>query len=164
MVRLVTAGTVASFAWLACSVRAQTGWPGQGPDICNVGSTSNVNPTSLCGDFGAGAECEGASLSLAGARGETLSAQLLLRKERDLDDPVGGLRDVSVAFSDLEKLGLSVDPQVYLAGFVFAKRSPRYEGSGGGWRSDPLYPLDTNARFDVPGNSSVALWVDFTVS
>ena len=121
------AGAVAGLAALA---QAQTGWPASGPDICNVGSTANVRPSSLCGDFGARASCEDASLSLAGAVGEVLSAQLLLRKEVDLDDAVGGLHDVSITFADLEKLKLASVPQVFLAGFVLAKRSPRYEGSG----------------------------------
>ena len=68
---------------------------------------------------------------------------------------------MSVALTQVSDPSLNVAFQRVL--FVKADRTPRYPGSGGGWRADPLYPIPANTTFDVPSGVTQSIWVSFTV-
>merc|ERR1712151_804294 len=43
--------------------------------------------------------------------------------------------------------------------------SPRYQGSGGGWRPDPLLPLlETDIGFDIAADQAQPIWIELSVS
>lgn len=149
--------TITLLFFSASSVVA--GWPASGPELCSVPPGVPVRPSTTCADVNSPlASVESASVDLVAQGGETEDAQLLLRKEADLNDGVGGLRNVTVAVSALPHFIIT---QVFQVGYVFTKRTSRYEGSGGGWRPDPLIPASS---FDVPSDTSQPIWLSFAVS
>lgn len=150
-------------ALVLASVQLTVGqWPASGPELCVVPTTVPVRPDTTCADIGvASASCESRGIDIAAQRGESEGVQLLLRKEADLDDKEGGLSNVTLELS-VDKLPLS-SASTYQVGYVFARRSPRYEGSGGGWRPDPLLPLKSGDTIDVPPGVTQPLWISFVV-
>lgn len=48
--------------------------------------------------------------------------------------------------------------EAFQVGYVFCRQSPRYGGSGGGWRPDPLLPIAT-AGFSVPRAVLQSIWI-----
>jgi len=141
---------------------AQASWPGSGPDICVVPSTFPVRPDTTCSDsMSSRSDCEALNVDLSFQRGESEDVQILIRKEPDLDDLKGGVENVSVSVT---KTSDPVSVNFYRVLFVEAKRTPRYPGSGGGWRADPLYPITADTTFDVPSGVTQSIWVSFTVS
>jgi hypothetical protein len=140
---------------------AQTGWPASGPELCVVPATLPIRPSSTCADFGAGASCEGALADVAAQRGEVESVQLLLRRSADMDT-AGGLVNVSVSVVGMPA-AVAV-ASVFQVGFVNTRHSPRYEGSGGGWRPDPLLPPPApGVGFDVAPDQAQPIWVELRV-
>ena len=105
---------------------------------------------------------------MQGQIGETESVQILLRKGVDvIDDPIGGVKNVNISITGFHQNTTNIfsSIEIYKVGYVFVKHSPRYPGSGGGWRPDPLLPLDKdNTLFDVPPSISQGIWVSFTIS
>ena len=138
-------------------------WPGSGPDVCVVPSTFPVRPETTCSDsLSSRSDCQALNIDLAFQRGETEDVQILIRKESDLDDVKGGVENVSVALTQVSDPSVNIAFQRVL--YVKADRTPRYPGSGGGWRADPLYPIPANTTFDVPSGVTQSIWVSFTVS
>ena len=147
--------------WLTSTALAQTGWPASGPELCVVPATLPIRPTSTCADYGHGASCEDAVADVAAQRGEAESVQLLLRRSADLDT-AGGLTNVSVAVVGLPATVAATS--VFQVGFVHADHSPRYQGSGGGWRPDPLLPPPApGTGFDVAPGDAQPVWVELRV-
>lgn len=85
----------------------------------------------------------------------------MLRKSADADDPVGGVTNVQLSV-ELEHAVIVAQVTTYRVGYVWTSHSPRYLGSGGGWRPDPLLPIDI--PFDVPPDVTQPLWISVTVS
>ena len=146
-------------AW-ASQFRAQPDaleWSASGVEVCAVDSGLQVRVHSTCSDFAtSGSSCSAPVARVIGMRGEVEDAQILIRKATDADDTVGGIANVTVDVHIDEDL---IVPQVYRVGYVFAQHSPRYPGSGGGWRPDPLLPLRKGEAFSVPANVTQAIWV-----
>ena len=152
------------WSWTPLRAGGQVAWPASGPEVCVVPSTWNVRPWSTCSDaiaVDASTNCADAALSIDISRGETESVQVLIRKAADLDDKVGGMSNVNVAV-EINNDDASVDADIYQVAYVDTKRSPRYQGSGGGWRGDPLIPL-TNA-IDILPDVTQSIWISFRVS
>ena len=148
-------------------IKAQ--WPASLAEICVVPTTFPIRPHTTCADTGSSSSsCNAAIISMQGQIGETESIQILLRKGVDLvDDPIGGVKNVNISINGFNQNTTSIvsSIEVYKVGYVFLRHSPRYAGSGGGWRPDPLLPLDIdNTLFDVPPSTSQGIWVSFTIS
>eukprot|EP00928_Gymnodinium_smaydae_P028478 TRINITY_DN21709_c0_g1_i1.p1 TRINITY_DN21709_c0_g1~~TRINITY_DN21709_c0_g1_i1.p1 ORF type:complete len:613 (-),score=49.12 TRINITY_DN21709_c0_g1_i1:124-1962(-) len=157
---LVCAGSII-LLFTVCVGRAQIAWPASIPELCFVPSTVPIRPESTCSDYGHGSSCEDVRINIAAQRGETESAQLLLRHSSDMDSP-GGLTNVSVRVVGLS--ASAVDLQIFQVGYVEARHSPRYPGSGGGWRPDPLLPMPMEGGgFDVAPDQSQSIWFDVRV-
>ncbi len=140
---------------------ASSSWPASGPSVCVVSPLLQIRPDSTCADFGPRASCEAAAVSVVAELGEVESVQLLLRMDTTLDTPHAAMTNVSVEFTfenvmDHER----IDVTMFQVGYVNTTSSPRYEGSGGGWRPDPLMPMDSVLGFDVPAGTSQPLWID----
>lgn len=104
--------------------------------------------------------CRGGAVSLVAARGETESAQFLLRTESEAE--AGGLHSVRLR---LEKAPTGVVCNAFQVGYVNTEFNHRVEGSGGGWRPDPLIALSSDHDpFDVPAGTSQPLWISCTTS
>lgn len=152
---------MACLSALLALASSQTGWPASGPELCVVSALLPIRPTSTCADFGHGASCEALAVDVAAQRGETESIQLLLRHSADLDT-AGGLSNVSVVTRGLPSAVATAS--VYQVGFVNALHSPRYEGSGGGWRPDALLPPPApNIGFDVAPDQAQPIWIELRV-
>jgi len=140
---------------------AQTAWPASGPELCAVPSTLPVRPDSTCSDFGHGSSCEETKIDIAAQRGEIESAQLLLRHASD-QDTSGGLTNVSVRILGLQ--ASIATAYAFQVGFVNTLHSPRYQGSGGGWRPDPLLPPPADGiGFDVAPDQSQPIWIEIHI-
>ena len=144
---------------------AQTGWPASGPSLCAVSPLLQIRPTSTCADFGPRSTCEHAHIDIVAQRGEVESAQLLLRFGTSLDAKDASLHDVSVALTPTGSTPPPYTAVIFQVGYVNATHSPRYEGSGGGWRPDPLIAIASGvASFDVPADTAQGIWFDLAVS
>ena len=84
--------------------------------------------------------------------------QLLVRKDVDLDDKVGDSNNSTISINGLPS---NVEYNAYQVGYVYTRRSPRYQGSGGGWRPDPLLPL--SAPIVVLPGVTQSIWLSFHV-
>ena len=149
-------------------------WPASLAEICVVPTTFPIRPHTTCADTGSSStSCDAAAISMQGQIGETESIQLLLRKGIDLiDDPTGGLQNVNISIQTNNDQPIRTKPissiNIYKVGYVYANHSPRYAGSGGGWRPDPLLPLgegnNADKLFDIPPSTSQGIWISFTIS
>ena len=107
--------------------------------------------SQTCSDFGHGASCEARAASIAGQQGEREAVQLVLHHRADL---TGVTVSVSGIPSDVATFA------AFQVGYVNTTDSPRYEGSGGGFRPDPLLPFPTDGQgVDVPAGVAQALWI-----
>lgn len=153
------------------SARASVTWEGDDPELCQVSTGVQVLPTSTCADFARGtlelsqvdqtqhkSTCR-ANLKIQALKGETESAQLLLRIPSTLTSKKKGSVITSNSF---EGLPHGVECQALQVGFVFTNSSGREPGSGGGWRPDPLRPLAPNTG--VESNVAQPLWLQCFVS
>ena len=150
-----------ALALLPSATLSQTGWPASGAELCVLPSTASVTPHSTCSAHASSTAggCAAPTANVLAQLGETEDVQLLLRKEPDLDDPIGGLRNVTVKVA----APTGVVASVFRVGYVFAHHSPRYAGSGGGWRGDPLLPLSEGGAFDVPPSVAQGIWISLRV-
>ena len=140
-------------------------WPAEGAELCVVPTTFPIRPFTTCADTGSSSSnCDAAEAYIQGQIGETESLQLLMRDSRDADDPLGGLTNVSLSVTFSSNDAAPATVSVYRVGYVLAKHSPRYPGSGGGWRPDPLFPLKELALFDVPAGTAQGIWISFVIS
>ena len=160
---------LSEFFFEFCFTSAQ--WSGSEPEICVVPSTFEVRPHSTCSDVPTSLTggCAAPIASISAQRGETEDIQLLLRKGSDIDDPKGGVQNVSIMLEHLpledgKSVEAMVTASVYRVGYVYAAHTPRYPGSGGGWRPDPLLPLKAEQTFSVPSGVAQAIWISFRVS
>ena len=149
------------FLLLLAPALGQIAWPASGPELCTVPSTLSIRPASTCADFGHGSSCEALKLDVAALRGEIESAQHLLRFGSDMDT-TSGLTNVTVTVQGIAP-GVAA-ASVFQVGFVYATHSPRYQGSGGGWRPDPLLPPPSVGGFDVAPNQAQPIFVEFAVA
>jgi len=93
-------------------------------------------------------------------RGESEAAQYLFRVEQDSPEFLG----LSSARAELVGVPDGVDCKLYQVGFVKTDSNFRVEGSGGGWRPDPLLLLNEDDTFDVPVSSSQPMWISCAAS
>eukprot|EP00051_Salpingoeca_urceolata_P008965 m.110276 g.110276 ORF g.110276 m.110276 type:complete len:586 (-) comp16033_c0_seq3:126-1883(-) len=133
-------------------------WPFSGSNYCAVPSTTGVRPDHTCADFGS---LQAASIALHAMRGESESAQILFRNEETT------LTQVTVAaspFSSSQGDVAAVVPEVQVSavGYVDCRHSPRYGGSGGHWRPDPLLAVPS-AGLTVPAATTQAFWITVVV-
>ena len=136
-------------------------WPSQGPELCVIPSTTQIRPHSTCSDTTASTSaCAAAHATVQAQIGEVEDIQLLLRKSTDSDDIIGGLKSVTINVSGFPNF---VTVTMYRVGYVFTTHSPRYPGSGGGWRPDPLLPIGGHS-FDVPPNIAQPIYVSLAVN
>jgi hypothetical protein len=103
------------------------------------------------------------SIDFAAAKSEREQAQIYL-------DITGQHGDGSVVSLDFSDAPFGADAwQYYQVGYVMTNETSRYSPSGGGWRPDPLLPVDTTlrgvqlevgvgqplwVRLDVPSNAT----------
>jgi hypothetical protein len=140
---------------------AQTEWPGSNAELCVYPTTTQVRPHSTCSDtISSTSNCASSTAFVHAQIGEIEDIQLLLRKGIDADDHVGGLTDVQISFSNLPPF---IHATTYRVGYVKVDHSPRYPGSGGGWRPDPLLPLSNGKSFDIPASTAQPLYVSLAV-
>lgn len=138
---------------------AQTGWSGSNAELCVFPLTSQIRPTSTCSDTNtASSNCRTQTAIVTAQRGEIEDVQLLLRKGIDVDDIVGGLSNVTISVHNLPPF---VTATTFRVGYVKAHHSPRYAGSGGGWRPDPLLPI--KLPFSIPSSTAQPLYVTLAV-
>ena len=139
---------------------AKSSWPALAPELCVVPTTTQIKPTSTCSDATSSTSNCAAPIAYVNAQiGEIEDIQLLLRKSIDQDDTIGGLTNVSIAVNNLPSF---ITYTTYRVGYVYTNHSPRYPGSGGGWRPDPLLPI-RNKPFNVPPSITQPLYVSFTI-
>lgn len=143
-----------------CLTLCSAQFPASLPELCTVPTTLPVRPWSTCADFGHGSSVEDAKVDLAAQRGETEAAQLLLRYSSDMDTS-GGLSGVAIVVTGLPSSVAIVN--IYQVGFVDTRHSPRYEGSGGGWRPDPLLPAPADGGFGIAADESQPIWLEVVV-
>eukprot|EP00435_Cladocopium_sp_Y103_P045609 s3136_g13.t1 len=160
----------------------RSSWPGDELEICQVNTGLQVRPISTCSDFAHGSldlsqESDGdadwahaksskssksskckAHLKIQAFRGETESAQILLRIPSTLTWSRTGTTVTSNSFLGIPH---GVECKALQVGFVFTNASGRVPDSGGGWRPDPLRPL---VSAGVPSNVAQPLWVQCFVS
>lgn len=159
-----TALLAAGLALLALLAGARAQWPGSVPELCVVPTSFPIRPYSTtCSDVPASLPggCAAPRASVSAQRGETEDVQLLLRRGADADDLAGGVRNVAVSVAGLPS---NVTAAVFRVGYVRAEHTPRYSGSGGGWRPDPLLPLPPGATFSVPSAVAQPLYVSLRVA
>eukprot|EP00041_Stephanoeca_diplocostata_P013732 m.243299 g.243299 ORF g.243299 m.243299 type:complete len:403 (+) comp19445_c0_seq4:87-1295(+) len=148
------------FLFLCCAPK-QVGasWSASGPELCVVPTTAQVRPDSTCSDTTtSSSNCASPAAYVNAQIGEVEDIQLLLRKSIDADDTLGGLTGVSVVVNGLPA---DISVKTFRVGYVWAQHSPRYAGSGGGWRPDPLMPI--SEKFDIPSEVAQPLWVSVSV-
>eukprot|EP00730_Choanoeca_flexa_P017219 TRINITY_DN8261_c0_g1_i1.p1 TRINITY_DN8261_c0_g1~~TRINITY_DN8261_c0_g1_i1.p1 ORF type:complete len:409 (+),score=70.28 TRINITY_DN8261_c0_g1_i1:54-1280(+) len=63
----------------------------------------------------------------------------------------------------VEELPEEVTAQSFVMGYIFTTATTRYDGSGGGWRSDPLFPTSSTG-IDVKSGDLQGFWVEFTTT
>lgn len=100
-------------------------------------------------------DCKGGSVSLVALRGETETAQYVLRVDPDGTEAVG-LQKVRAR---LDGAPSGVDCKLFQVGYVNTRSNFRVEGSGNGWKPDPLMLISEDQSFDVPPSSSQPLWI-----
>ena len=155
-------------------VQIHSSWPGDELELCQVSTGFQVRPSSTCADFARGSldlrdveakrtqhvkhhSCK-AHLKIEAAKGETESAQILLRMPSTLTLNRKGTTVASHSFVDIPH---GVDCKALQLGFVFTNASGRVPDSGGGWRPDPLRPL---VSAGIPSNVAQPLWLQCFVS
>lgn len=100
-------------------------------------------------------------IDIAAQRGEVESAQLLLRFGSD-QDTTAGLTNVTLSVRGIPPTVAVAS--VFQVGFVLTAHSPRYQGSGGGWRPDPLLPPPAEGGFDVSPDQAQPIFIEFTIA
>ena len=156
-------------------IQFDASWGADGLEICEV-TGFNVFPTSTCADFSIGQSLKRlnvlqhaskakptcrCNLQLQALKGETESAQLLLRLPSTLTKPTVG---ATLTFQGFHGLPPGVRCELLQVSYVFTNSSGRVLGSGGGWRSDPLRPLAPNQSIGVPSNLAQPLLLTCFVS
>eukprot|EP00750_Incisomonas_marina_P013608 INCI17509.1.p2 GENE.INCI17509.1~~INCI17509.1.p2 ORF type:complete len:295 (+),score=57.89 INCI17509.1:371-1255(+) len=159
----VSAAALSAVSAAAGTLPAVQDWPYSGPELCVIPATAPIRPHDTCADFAStsfsAATSDSPTLGVEMMRGEVESAQLLLRQGAFPPAAVGSgnITNVTVSFEgDIAKL---VQFDVFQVGFVNTRSTPRYGGSGGGWRSDPLLP---GQGFGTPGDVATGIWIDVT--
>eukprot|EP00054_Salpingoeca_dolichothecata_P036329 m.7225 g.7225 ORF g.7225 m.7225 type:complete len:565 (+) comp6588_c0_seq2:117-1811(+) len=137
-------------------------WQWSGPNICALPPVVHVRPQDTCSDFGRMESPQ--HFDIFAAKGESESFQILLR---DDDVDLEHIEVASIAFDTKEqelRAGTPLEDwsQVYQVGYVYCKHSPRYGGSGGGWRPDPLLTIP-NGGVSLPKSTTQSLWFTFTI-
>eukprot|EP00930_Biecheleria_cincta_P028194 TRINITY_DN19665_c0_g1_i1.p1 TRINITY_DN19665_c0_g1~~TRINITY_DN19665_c0_g1_i1.p1 ORF type:complete len:624 (-),score=107.13 TRINITY_DN19665_c0_g1_i1:12-1883(-) len=140
-------------------------------ELCSVATGYQILPENTCADFATGhllslaekksqnKECL-ATLRLFAQQGETEAAQLMVSAAGTLGNSKGGLHKIRGTLHNVPK---NVVCDLYQVGFVLTNSSSREQGSGGGWRPDPLVKLSSDGTFDVTGDASQPLWVSCAV-
>lgn len=144
----------------------------KGTDLCPVATGIQILPEHTCADFATGhllslsekkmSKKHGclATLRMFAQQGETEAAQLLVRAPSIRDKSAGGLHKVQGSLRNVPK---NVVCDLHQVGFVLTNSSSREQGSGGGWRPDPLVKLSSEGTFDITGDASQPLWVSCAV-
>lgn len=143
------------FAAMCCAVArvdSAQGTAAPGVTTCAVDALHKIPLNETCGTVPSSATLPAEPVVLHAMSGEAERMQILLTLPAGADSVV--VTAGAAGFSP----GGGVDVSVRYVGYVYCHTSTRYDGSGGGWRADPLMPIPSQGVALAAG-ANLALWV-----